>query len=458
MAAGRAARVVVSPRPPASSTSTSSSLRNNRNSKKFSSSPSSSVPPSLFRASKTYTGRKEMASGGRDAAGGAGDVRAAATAAASDASGSKGVEAADVVNISFDALVAAADRRGEWGASAEKIAEAGAGEASALRKAIAEAYGADGLGILTVDGVPGVEELRARLLPLASRLASLDGAALARLEDPESSYSVGWSHGKEILEGGVPDTLKGSFYANPLVNRPTEDEALMREHPSYCRPNLWPSAEIPELEKALMDLGSLVVRVGELVGVLCDDYLADRGVVGARSLSTIIRESKATKARLLHYFPPPEAAATGDAGGEDDMAKWCGWHLDHGSLTGLVSGMFMHGDQQVASPDRTAGLYIRDRSGTTRKVSFLPTQLAFQIGQASQVHSGGELVATPHCVKGASDAAAAGIARNSFAIFMQPRWDEPMDLPDGVTGSDVAQWQEGLNFGEFTTRTISNYY
>ena len=41
---------------------------------------------------------------------------------------------------------------------------------------------------------------------------------------------------------------------------------------------------------------------------------------------------------------------------------------------------------------------------------------------------------------------------------MQPRWDEPMDLPEGVTTSDVGQWREGANFGEFTTRTISEYY
>ena len=380
---------------------------------------------------------------------------AASASASAAAAGPEKIEAADVVNISFGALVAATDRRRE--AAASGVDPPAPAEANALGRAIEEAYGPGGLGILTVDGVPGVAELRSRLLPLASRLAALDGAALARLEDPESSYSVGWSHGKEILEGGVPDTLKGSFYANPLVNRPTEDEALMREHPSYCRPNRWPTEEIPELEEALMELGSLVVRVGELVGVLCDDYLADRGVRGARSLGRIIRESTATKARLLHYFPPP-AAPAGGGGGGDDAAKWCGWHLDHGSLTGLVSGMFMRGDEQVASPDPSAGLYIRDRSGATRKVSFLPTQLAFQIGQTSQVHSGGELVATPHCVRGASSGGAAGVARNSFAIFMQPRWDEPMDLPEGVTTSDVGQWREGANFGEFTTRTISEYY
>ncbi len=36
---------------------------------------------------------------------------------------------------------------------------------------IARAFGASGLGIITVSGVPGFVELRRRLLPLASRFA-----------------------------------------------------------------------------------------------------------------------------------------------------------------------------------------------------------------------------------------------------------------------------------------------
>ena len=40
----------------------------------------------------------------------------------------------------------------------------------------------------------------------------------------------------------------------------------------------------------------------------------------------------------------------------------------------------------------------------------------------SQVQSGGLLQATPHCVRAASGPAAAGVARNVFAVFMQPRY------------------------------------
>ena len=54
-------------------------------------------------------------------------------------------------------------------------------------------------------------------------------------EDPASSYNFGWSQGKETLEGGQPDTNKGSYYANPALDRPTEDPQLLREYPAYCR-------------------------------------------------------------------------------------------------------------------------------------------------------------------------------------------------------------------------------
>jgi hypothetical protein len=66
---------------------------------------------------------------------------------------------------------------------------------------IEAAFGPDGLGICVVDGVPDYEAARAALLPLATALANLPSDELAALEDPDSSFNFGWSHGKERLEG-----------------------------------------------------------------------------------------------------------------------------------------------------------------------------------------------------------------------------------------------------------------
>lgn len=45
-----------------------------------------------------------------------------------------------------------------------------------------------------------------------------------------------------------------------------------------------------------------------------------------------LSSSSCHKARLLHYFPVEQGAQQAAAGQQDE--DWCGWHLDHGALTG----------------------------------------------------------------------------------------------------------------------------
>jgi isopenicillin N synthase-like dioxygenase len=135
--------------------------------------------------------------------------------------------------------------------------------------------------------------------------------------------------------------------------------------------------------------------------------------------------------------------------------------LDHGSLTGLTCAQYTDAaGAEVPCPDAAAGLYIRARDGEVIRAAFRPDQLAFQMGQATQVHSGGLLRATPHCVRAAGGAAAAGVARNALAVFLQPQWDAPMDAP---ASADVAQLgvpphSVGNSFGEFAHAMLASYH
>ena len=105
----------------------------------------------------------------------------------------------------------------------------------AVHSTIAAALGPGGLGALAVTAVPGVAEARGALLPLGDGLASLPPAVLAELEDPAATFNVGWSHGREQLQDGRPDTAKGSFFANPQHDSPTADAALIVRPPlSRC--------------------------------------------------------------------------------------------------------------------------------------------------------------------------------------------------------------------------------
>jgi len=120
------------------------------------------------------------------------------------------------------------------------------------------------------------------------------------------------------------------------------------------------------------------------------------------------------------------------------------------------------GGAPVPCPDPAAGLHVRTRGGAVVRVAIPPEQLAFQMGEAMQVHSGGLLRATPHCVRAAAAgaAAAAGVSREAFALFLQPGVAETMDAPPGVGPAAVAvgQWVPGLDFGAFSERTFAKYY
>ncbi len=84
---------------------------------------------------------------------------------------------------------------------------------------------------------------------------------------------------------------------------------------------------------------------------------------------------------MLHYFPiESDAAATVDKG------NWCGWHTDHGMITGITSAMFLDkAGRIVPCPDDTAGLYVRNRAGEIIHVTFDQNDVAFQVGEVMQV-------------------------------------------------------------------------
>jgi hypothetical protein len=50
--------------------------------------------------------------------------------------------------------------------------------------------------------------------------------------------------------------------------------------------------------------------------------------------------------------------------------------------------------------------------------------------------------ATPHAVKGSS---IHGISRETFACFMEPNWDEPMNCPEGVDPSAAQTQSAAIN-------------
>ncbi|EFJ13385.1 hypothetical protein SELMODRAFT_122337, partial [Selaginella moellendorffii] len=290
--------------------------------------------------------------------------------------------------------------------------------------------GAQGLGIIAVSNVPGFTEMRSNrnLLNLAQSLSSLPENALKELEDPASRFSFGWSHGKEFLESGQLDELKASFYANPIVDRPTDDPALIERYPSYCRANLWPRKELPDLESSFKKLGSLIVKVGLHLAAHCDKHVSRKG--GDPRLTDMLKNSLCHKGRLLHNYPRFRCSscckflkASCSKCSGTKSSSWCGWHVDHGSLTGTIDLCNVHKRRkEIDCPDSEAGLYVRTRSGAIVKATFRKDDIAYQVGEATELILNGAFHATPHCVHVRTAQDDPLVERNTFAVFMQPHW------------------------------------
>ena len=79
--------------------------------------------------------------------------------------------------------------------------------------------------------------------------------------------------------------------------------------------------------------------VGLLLSRHLDSFVKTKNPHYEHQIETSLHESNKNVGRLLHYFP-----IEGSAASKDD--NWCGWHNDHGTLTGLCSAMFLSPDYE----------------------------------------------------------------------------------------------------------------
>jgi isopenicillin N synthase-like dioxygenase len=310
--------------------------------------------------------------------------------------------------------------------------------------------------------------MKNRLFDLNYKLVNLPDESLKKLEKPEILYSLGWSYGKEKL-GKLPDLLKASFYAklNPLTTR------------KQLGNNVWPQ-ELPEMKEAFEELGNSIREVGLIILRNIDKYIKENNPNYELNYSNIISDSCENTGRMLYYFPKNRINyAIGNYNRENNTnynfnedVNWCEWHNDHGSLTGLVSANYLNEDGTEAKDLKLnkTGLFVQNRKGEIVRITYGPDDLAFQLGESLQIHSGGLLHATPHAVK-FMDHVKENIARTTFAIFMEPNMDVKMNIPKGANEESMhtpeiyknipkiqGRYNKDMNFGQFTEKTLNSYY
>lgn len=381
------------------------------------------------------------------------------------------------------------------------------------------------LGLIAIRNIPNFIKSKTQFLPLAYKLATLPPSKLSTLTNPKSMYNSGWSHGKEKLKNNQPDLSKGCFYFNPIVDVPgTIEEREM--YPTSYPVNIWPGEDmIPGggFERCGKDLGCLMKDVVTLLASHIDDYVKAQmqssgtnvekegegeGYSGsACCMGEEMKHTEKVKGRLLYYFPQDtdmnrdETKNNNNNNNDPEIDSWIGWHNDSGFLTALAGDIYVDHDTGEIIPkdeiDPKAGLYVQDRSGDIRQIRIPDDCMAIQIGECLQIITGGHVVATPHCVRGAdpnwecSSSDDTGttvsanttrtvngkkrkVARISFPCFVDTVPSFPLTVPPGRTRDDIfksgvvgcakvppleERWTEnGMDFGSFLQKTFALYY
>ncbi len=331
----------------------------------------------------------------------------------------------------------------------------------AIMEKIEMAFGPNGYGVIAIRGVPSFVEAKMECLPQAFALAHLSSEQLKDIEDPESLYNAGWSHGKEMLKDKKPDLAKASFYFNPVTDVPGTEKDRKRFPVSYPT-NKWPNDALPNLEASSKRLGCLMKDVAVHLSRHIDTYAEKQCPSYPSSmLYNALKDTEKVKGRLLYYFPLSKSSK------DSSVDSWIGFHNDSGYLTALAGDIYMdpQGNMLKDNPSPDAGLYVEDRNKKVVKVTIPPDCMAIQIGECTQIVTGGSVVATPHCVKGAPD-----LVRISLACFIDVPPSTPISAPEGCSEASILamestlvpplsrRWENGMTFGDFLGRTFQMYY
>eukprot|EP00177_Eucheuma_denticulatum_P007793 GFKZ01014177.1.p1 GENE.GFKZ01014177.1~~GFKZ01014177.1.p1 ORF type:complete len:242 (-),score=10.82 GFKZ01014177.1:1855-2580(-) len=219
-------------------------------------------------------------------------------------------------------------------------------------------------------------------------------------------------------------------------------------------PNVWPTlSSCSQLEPSFKFIGRYINKIALHLARHCDSYVAQALPPHATfsSLLASLSISRTAKGRLLNYYPPSTPLSASNSH-HDNL--WCGYHNDHGTLTGLLPGQFYTTPDMTmlhSSPDPTSGLYTSRDNGPPEQVTIPPYCIAFQIGEAAQIATGGILRATPHAVVMPR---AHNVARVTLALFLQPNPWEQLRIPAGITPS---QKQSALHTNHRVPPLVDRY-
>lgn len=327
-----------------------------------------------------------------------------------------------------------------------------------INKEIELAFGEKGLGIILIEDIPNLKETRLELLKLIKKFAELPEEIKNKYSHPESNYSFGWSHGKEKMKDNIPDLAKGSYYANPINDIITKDINLKNKYPELYSDNIWPTNELPDLELYFKKMSDIQINIGYRMCKLFDVFLNEKtnNLHELNTIYNLISKSNTYKGRLLHYFS-----------NKNNKGNLCGWHVDHGGITLLLSPMYFDQEKIINLIDNSC-LFVKSFNNKNVKINIPENCIAIQTGEMIQYFSGGYIRATPHCVKSTLNN---NFTREQFALFMdcsseqklikptyyKEDYDICYNLPEGVPKLKD-RLKDTTTYKELVKKTVNCYY
>ena len=281
------------------------------------------------------------------------------------------------------------------------------GDATALARDFARAYGETGFGYIIGHGVDPA--LREAVFDASRRFHALPEAAKAAVALNENHRGYIAINTSTDVTTDLAEVTKPNQSASFMMMR---EDAVADPAVYLSGPNQWPDLagfrETCEAYVAAMTtLGRSLMRLAlDAAGV------TDRSILGAFDTPTIWL-------RLLHYPPQPPQAA-------DDLYGSAP-HRDFGCLTLLAQ-------------DEVGGLQVRTPAGAWVDAPPMPGAFVVNVGDMLHRMSNGRLLSTPHRVINRS-----GRERYSVPFFFDPHVATEVTPLPGTGAPAFAP----LNFGEF---------
>ncbi|OMJ69886.1 hypothetical protein SteCoe_32277 [Stentor coeruleus] len=289
-----------------------------------------------------------------------------------------------------------------------------------LSNELFEAFSNDGLGLLTISGIPNFPSQRAKLLALSYELSHLSVTEKAKIEHPESGFQIGWKEGQSQYPCGT-------FAANPLDDYNQE---------LYYQ-NLWPGYALPALRPAFRELSTTILNTVFLISFHIDKYLETLyPYTNTMSFEDLLYNSRSHIGSLSHFLSFRQNYSESNDKWKTCNDVFCAYTCPVyvNTVTSCPLGPEIF--------DYETGIVVLDYHENQVHIKLNSDMLVIQVGKIAQILSGG--VFQPKKSSLVHSEKFSGTGRSEFRMSLNPNNDCELICPDENNAFSCSEADNGL--------------